>query len=176
MDIIYNNSNDINLNEKNPKKTENKIYTSRIGKCHSSCGFYTNAKTVNNNRKKNVNLKMAKKKHRNLSMQNISNNGYNDIYSNKNISNYNTINLNQNSKNGMRIANNKKYITFHSLNNNSKYEKKINKKSSKNKIEITNILNSKRSLYSLNEGQLINNKYQNKSKSNKNRHKSYNQI
>ena len=172
MDIIYNNSNEINLNEKNRKKTENKIYTNRVGKCHSSCGFYTNSKTINNNRKKNVNLKMAKKKHRNLSMQNISNNGYNDMYSNKNISNYNTINLNQNSKSGMRISNNKKYITFYSLNNNSKYEKKINKKSSKNKIEITNILNSKRSLYSLNEGKLINNKYHNKSKSNKNRHKS----
>ena len=83
MDIIYNNSNNINyINVDQIKKTENRAFTNRIGKCHSSCGFYTNAKTVSVNRKKNINLKMAKK-HRNLSMQNISNNEYNDIYINK---------------------------------------------------------------------------------------------
>ena len=176
MDIIYNNSNDINnlkninLNEINPKKTENRIYINRIGKCHSSCGFYTNAKTVTVNKKKNINLKMAKK-HRNLSMQNISNNEYNDIYSNNNISNYNTLNINQNSKNSMRISNkNKKYITFYSLNNTTKCSNKFNKNKSKNLIEIKNILNSKKSTYSLNERQLNNKKSQNKSKS---RRKSY---
>jgi serine/threonine protein kinase len=179
MDIIYNNSNDINnfnnlnSNEKIPKKTENKIYINRIGKCHSSCGFYTNSKTVNANKKKNINLKMAKKKHRNLSMQNISNSGYNDIYTNKNISNYNTlnINLNQNSKNNMRIKNNKKYITFYSLNNTSKYGNKCNKKLLKNKNDIKNILNTKKSIYTLNERHSINKKSQNKNTS-KSRHKS----
>ena len=176
MDIIYNNSNEININNINsnitkPKKTENKIYINRIGKCHSSCGYYTNAKTVNTNRKKNINLKFAKK-HRNLSMQNISNNEYNDIYTNKNISNYNTLNINQNSKNSMRISNkNKKYITFYSLNNTTKYRNKKNKISNKNKIEIKNILNSKKSIHLLNEKHLINKKSLSKKKS-KSRHKS----
>ena len=176
MDIIYNNSNEININNINsnitkPKKTENKIYINRVGKCHSSCGYYTNAKTVNTNRKKNINLKFAKK-HRNLSMQNISNNEYNDIYTNKNISNYNTLNINQNSKNSMRISNkNKKYITFYSLNNTTKYRNKKNKISNKNKIEIKNILNSKKSIHLLNEKHLINKKSLSKKKS-KSRHKS----
>ena len=174
MDIIYNNSNDINnINNVNsnvtrPKRTENIININRIGKCHSSCGFYTNAKTMTINKKKNINLKFAKK-HRNLSMQNISNNEYNDIYNNKNISNYNTLNLNQNSKNNIGISNkNNKYTTFYSLNNTTKCRNKI-KKASKNKIDIKNILNSKKSLHILDEKYLINKKSFNKSKS---RHKS----
>ena len=131
MILIYNNSNDINPNNFNsnitrPKKTENKIYINRIGKCHSSCGFYTNTKTITTSRRKNINLKLAKK-HRNLSMQNISNNECVDLYSNKNVSNYNTLNINQNSKNNMRMSNkNKKYTTFYSLNNTTKCRNKKN--------------------------------------------------
>ena len=180
MDIIYNNSNDINYNNINsnitrPKKTENKTYINRVGKCHSSCGFYTNAKTITTNRKKNINLKFAKK-HRNLSMQNISNNECIDIYNNKNISNYNTLNINQNSKNNMRISNknkNKKYVTFYSLNNTTKCRNKKNISSNKNKIEFNSILNSKKSIHILNDKRLINKKSINKNKS-KSRHKSSN--
>ena len=161
MDIVYNYSNEININNINsnitkPKKTENKIYINRIGKCHSSCGFYNNAKTVNTNRKKNINLKFVKK-HRNLSMQNISNNEYDDIYTNKNISNFNTLNINQNSKNGMRISNkNKNYITFYSLNNTTKYINKKKRISNKNQIEIKNILNNKKSKHILNDKHFFN--------------------
>ena len=180
MDIIYNNSNDINYNNINsnitrPKKTENKTYINRVGKCHSSCGFYTNAKTITTNRKKNINLKFAKK-HRNLSMQNISNNECIDIYNNKNISNYNTLNINQNSKNNMRLSNkhkNKKYVTFYSLNNTTKCRNKKNISSNKNKIEFNSILNSKKSIHILNDKRLINKKSINKNKS-KSRHKSSN--
>ena len=180
MDIIYNNSNDINYNNINsnitrPKKTENRTYINRVGKCHSSCGFYTNAKTITTNRKKNINLKFAKK-HRNLSMQNISNNECIDIYNNKNINNYNTLNINQNSKNNMRISNknkNKKYVTFYSLNNTTKCRNKKNISSDKNKIEFNSILNSKKSIHILNDKRLINKKSINKNKS-KSRHKSSN--
>ena len=180
MDIIYNNSNDINYNNINsnitrPKKTENKTYINRVGKCHSSCGFYTNVKTITTNRKKNINLKFAKK-HRNLSMQNISNNECIDIYNNKNISNYNTLNINQNSKNNMRISNknkNKKYVTFYSLNNTTKCRNKKNISSNKNKIEFNSILNSKKSIHILNDKRLINKKSINKNKS-KSKHKSSN--
>ena len=178
MDIIYNNSNDINYNNINsnitrPKKTENRAYINRVGKCHSSCGFYTNAKTITTSRKKNINLKFAKK-HRNLSMQNISNNEYIDIYNNKNISNYNTLNINQNSKNNMRISNkNKKYVTFYSLNNTTKCRNKKKISSNKNKIEFKSILNSKKSIHILNDKRSINKKSINKDKS-KSRHKSSN--
>ena len=192
MDIIYNNSNDINnfnnlnSNEKIPKKTENKIYINRIGKCHSSCGFYTNSKTVNANKKKNINLKMAKKKHRNLSMQNISNNDY-DLY--KNINNYNTLNINyhQNSKNSSikYSSKNKNYNTFYSLNNTVKNIKKeknkfINKKeinnyfSNENKFSFEKILNTKNTFHYLDEKRIKNNK--NTISKNKSKHKNNNKY
>ena len=176
MDILYNNSNDINPNNFNsnitrPKKTENKTYINRIGKCHSSCGFYTNTKTITTSRRKNINLKLAKK-HRNLSMQNISNNECVDLYSNKNVSNYNTLNINKNSKNNMRMSNkNKKYTTFYSLNNTTKCRNKKNISSNKKKIEFKSILNSKKSLHILNDKRESNKKSLNKNKS---RHKSSN--
>ena len=178
MDIIYNNSNDINYNNINsnitrPKKTENRTYINRVGKCHSSCGFYTNAKATTTNRKKNINLKFTKK-HRNLSMQNISNNECIDIYNNKNISNYNTLNINQNSKNNMRMSNkNKKYVTFYSLNNITKCRNRKHISSNKNKIEFNSILNSKKSIHILNDKRSINKKSFNKNKS-KSKHRSSN--
>jgi serine/threonine protein kinase len=95
VNVINNNkgqSININANDTKNKNTENKKYGSgsKIGKCHSSSGFY-NEKTLISQRRKTYDSKLPKK-NRNLSMNNISNNinyNYNNNYINKN---YNTIN------------------------------------------------------------------------------------
>ena len=190
MDLIYDNVKNVNLNLNSGiskhKKTENILnINNHIGKCHSSCGFYTNSKTINASRKKTSNLKFAKKR-RNLSMQNISNNDY-DLH--KNINNYNTLNINyhQNSKNSSikYSSKNKNYNTFYSLNNTVKNIKKeknkfINKKeiknyfSNENKFSFEKILNTKNTFHYLDEKRIKNNK--NTISKNKSKHKNNNKY
>ena len=153
VNVINNNkgqSININANDTKIKNTENKKYGniigsgSKIGKCHSSSGFY-NEKTLISQRRKTYDSKLPKK-NRNLSMNNISNNyNYNNNYINKN---YNTINVHYDysktkprSKRPLRLMNfngNKKIHTnvkrkFNAFSFSSSYSASKSKSKSKSK-------------------------------------------
>ena len=156
VNVINNNkgqSININANDTKIKNTENKKYGniigsgSKIGKCHSSSGFY-NEKTLISQRRKTYDSKLPKK-NRNLSMNNISNNynysKYNNNYINKN---YNTINVHYDysktkprSKRPLRLMNfngNKKIHTnvkrkFNAFSFSSSYSASKSKSKSKSK-------------------------------------------
>ena len=156
VNVINNNkgqSININANDTKNKNTENKKYGniigsgSKIGKCHSSSGFY-NEKTLISQRRKTYDSKLPKK-NRNLSMNNISNNynysKYNNNYINKN---YNTINVHYDysktkprSKRPLRLMNfngNKKIHTnvkrkFNAFSFSSSYSASKSKSKSKSK-------------------------------------------
>ncbi len=159
VNVINNNKGqniNININNTKNKKTENHKSGngygtgSKIGKCHSSSGFY-NEKTLISQRKKTYDSKLPKK-HRNLSMYNISNNNNYNCNNNYSHKNYNTINVHcdyykakPKSKRPIRLinfnsnknnkTNNRKYNAF-SFSSSYSASKSISHNKSKNKSKV----------------------------------------
>ena len=127
MDII-NNNNFRNVKINKTKIIKNKTYTNRIGKSHSSLGFFNTEKVSSIHKKHNSNSKLSKTNRTHISIHNISNS--NDYYHNLIDRNYNNVNVHSNysktkSKKNIRlIYSNKNYNTFLSINYTNKKNKK----------------------------------------------------
>ena len=127
MDII-NNNNFRNVKINKTKIIKNKTYTNRIGKSHSSLGFFNTEKISSIHKKHNSNSKLSKTNRTHISIHNISNS--NDYYHNLIDRNYNNVNVHSNysktkSKKNIRlIYSNKNYNTFLSINYTNKKNKK----------------------------------------------------
>jgi hypothetical protein len=119
MDII-NNNNFKNIKINKNKIIKNKTYANRIGKSHSSLGFFNTEKISSIQKKNNSNSKLSKTNRTHLSMHNISNS--NDYYYNLIDKNYNNADGHSNysktkPKKSIRlIYSNKNMNTFLSMN------------------------------------------------------------
>ena len=144
MDII-NNNNFRNVRINKTKIIKNKTYTNKIGKSHSSLGFFNTEKISSIQKKHNSNSKLSKTNRTHISMHNISNS--NDYYHNLIDRNYYNANVHSNyqktkSKKNIRlIYSNKNYNTFLSINytNKKNNNKKIKKMKSNNSHKISSI-------------------------------------
>ena len=144
MDII-NNNNFRNVKINKTKIIKHKTYANRIGKSHSSLGFFNTEKISSIQKKNNSNSKLSKTNRTHISMHNISNS--NDYYHNLIDRNYNNINVHSNysktkpKKNIRLIYSNKNYNTFLSINytNKKNKNKKIKEMKSNNSHKLSSI-------------------------------------
>ena len=143
MDII-NNNNLKNIKINKNKIIKNKTYANRIGKSHSSLGFFNTEKISSIQKKNNSNSKLSKTNRTHLSMHNISNS--NDYYYNLIDKNYNNANGHSNysrtkPKKSIRlIYSNKNMNTFLSMNyTTNKKNKKIKEIKSSNSRKLSSM-------------------------------------
>ena len=143
MDII-NNNNFKNIKISKTKVIKNKTYANRIGKSHSSLGFFNTEKISSIQKKNNSNSKLSKTNRTHLSMHNISNS--NDYYYNIIDKNYNYANGHSNysktkPKKSIRlIYSNKNMNTFLSMNyTTNKKNKKIKEIKSNNSHKLSSM-------------------------------------